>query len=302
METLPPLPAGLIVPEAWLAIDLDALRDTVMLVGTTDTGKSTLARWLLDQACRSGRTAAWLDADLGQSSLGIPGTLNQVIVEGASLAEVDRAAFFVGSASPRGHMLQILTGLRRLLDRARFLGADPVFIDTTGFVAEKAGGGALKEWEMELLQPDTIIALQRSRELEHLLTPWRHDPRLRFHLIPVSAGARRRSPEERASRRWILFCRYFDRAGTLRIYKGRHSVYGSRNAEPGCLTGLIDQEGFLLGAAVVSQVFPDGLQMVSPWASPERVAVVRVGRLRIDPLTGMELHHVADFRAIDENE
>ncbi|HOP41431.1 MAG TPA: polynucleotide 5'-hydroxyl-kinase [Geobacteraceae bacterium] len=292
METLPPLPDSLTVPEAWPALAPGTLSDTVLLVGTTDTGKSTLARWLLENACRSGRTAAWLDADLGQSSLGIPGTLNLVIVKGKSSAVVERVSFFVGSTSPRGHMLQILTGLRGLRDRARSRGADPIFIDTTGLVAEEAGGGALKEWEVELLQPAVIVALQRARELEHLLAPWRYDPRLRLHLLPVAAGVRRREPEERAGRRQMLFGRYFDESGSLRFYKGSKPIYGLRNAEPGCLAGLIDREGFLLGAAVVREVLPDGLHVVSPWNSSEQVVAVRVGKLRIDPLTGMELHHV----------
>jgi polynucleotide 5'-kinase involved in rRNA processing len=90
----------------------------------------------------------------------------------------------------------------------------------------------------------------------------------------------------------MLFCRYFDRAGALRIYKEDKPIYGVRNAEPGSLTGLIDREGFLLGAAVVRQVLPDGLQLLSLWNSPGQVAAVRVGKLRIDPLTGMELHRV----------
>lgn len=293
MDIVPPLPVDFNVPGEWMELDRGALRGTVMLVGGTDTGKSTLARWLIEKACSRGQTAAWLDADLGQSSLGIPGTLNLVTVAGESPAAVDRAAFFVGSTSPRGHMLQVLTGVCRLRDLARSRGADPVFIDTSGLVAEESGGGALKEWEVELLLPATIIALQRGRELEHLLAPWRHDPRLRLHLLPVADEVRRRSPEARAEWRQSLYGRFFDGAGTLRIHKGQKPVYGLKTAEPGCLAGLIDREGFLLSAAVVRRILPDGLELVSPWSSPEQVAAVRVGKLRIDPLTGMELHRVA---------
>lgn len=295
MDTLTRLPVDFNVPAEWLELDRGVNGGTVILVGATDSGKSTMARWLIEKACSRGRTAAWLDADLGQSSLGIPGTLNLVTVTGESATVVDRAAFFVGSTSPRGHMLQILTGVCRLRDLARSRGADPVFIDTSGLIAEEFGGGALKEWEVELLLPVTIIALQRGRELEHLLAPWRHDPRLRLHLLPVAAGVRRRSPETRAEWRRILFGRFFDGAGTLRIYKRQKPVYGLKNAEPGCLSGLIDREGFLLAAAVVRRNLPDGLELVSPWSSPEQVAAVRVGKLRIDPLTGTELHRVARF-------
>lgn len=293
MDKLPPLPVGFKVPEEWRGLDVGALGGTVMLVGATDTGKSTLARWLLEQARSRGRTTAWLDGDLGQSSLGIPGTLNLITGTGDFPEAVKRAAFFVGSSSPRGHMLQVLTGMCRLRDFARSKGADPVFIDTSGLIAQEFGGGALKEWEAELLMPTSVIALERGRELEHLLAPWRLDPRLRLHLLPIASGVRRRSPQERSERRRSRLGRFFDGAGTFRIDKGQKPVYGLKDAEPGCLAGLIDREGLLLGAGVVRRILPDGLELVSPFRFLEQVAVVRVGRLRIDPLTGTELPRVA---------
>ncbi len=176
-------------------------------------------------------------------------------------------------------------------DHARSKGARLIFVDTSGLVAEESGGGALKEWEVELLRPTTIIALQRGHELAHLLAPWRYDPRLRLHLLSVAAGVRRRSPEARLERRQILFGRYFDGAGTFRIYKGQKPIYGLKEAEPGRLAGLIDREGFLQAAAVVRKILPDGLEVVSPWGSPEQVAVVRIGKLRIDPQNGTQLQH-----------
>jgi polynucleotide 5'-hydroxyl-kinase GRC3/NOL9 len=289
MDDLPPLPAGFKVPEEWQRLAKDALGGTVILVGATDTGKSTLAHWLIEKARRRRQTAAWLDADLGQSSLGLPGTLNLVTVVGGSSDAMDRASFFVGSTSPRGHMLQVLTGLCRLRDCGRSKGADPLFVDTSGLIAEESGGGALKEWEVELLVPTAIVALQRGQELEHVLAPWRHDPRFRVYILPVAPGVRRRPPQERAERRRILLRRFFDGAATLCIYKGQTPIYGLKHIELGCLAGLINREGFLLSAAVVRKIMPDMMELLSPCSSVDQVAAVRVGKLRIDPLTGMEL-------------
>jgi polynucleotide 5'-hydroxyl-kinase GRC3/NOL9 len=302
MDRLPPLPVDLHIPEAWQRLARDLFRGTVLLVGATDTGKSTLARWLLEDALSRGRSAAWLDGDLGQSSLGIPGTLNIVSRPAASAGVEKRAAFFVGSNSPRGHMLPVLTGLCRLRDRARDEGADPVFIDTSGLVAEDSGGGALKQWAVELLTPTAVIALQKGRELEHLLAPWRRDPRLKLHILPVAAGVRRRSPEQRAERRQLLFRRYFAGAGLLHIDKRQKPVYGLRNAEPGCLAGLIDREGFLLGAGVVKRIMADGLELLSPCTSSGQAAVVRLGKLRIDPFTGAERHRAGDLPFSSEDD
>jgi polynucleotide 5'-hydroxyl-kinase GRC3/NOL9 len=302
MDRLPPLPADLDIPDEWRKLALDLFGGAVLLVGATDTGKSTLARWLFEETGNRGKAAAWLDGDLGQSSLGIPGTLNIVSRPSGPTGAEKRTAFFVGSHSPRGHMLPVLTGLCRLLDRAREEGADKVFIDTSGLVAEELGGGALKEWEVELLKPTTVIALQRGQELEHLLAPWRSDPRLKLHILPVAAGVRRRSAEQRAERRQFLFRRYFSEAGLLRIDKEQKAIYGLGNAEPGCLAGLIDREGFLLGAGVVKRIAADGLELLSTCPSTEQAAVVRVGKLRVDPRTGAERQRHKDFSISSEDE
>jgi polynucleotide 5'-kinase involved in rRNA processing len=49
---------------------------------------------------------------------------------------------------------------------------------------------------------------------------------------------------------------------------------------------LIAHEGFLLCVGVVRQIRSDGIELVSPCNSTEQVAAVRLGKLRIEPLTG----------------
>ncbi|HWI41019.1 MAG TPA: Clp1/GlmU family protein, partial [Verrucomicrobiae bacterium] len=48
---------------------------TAVLIGGCDCGKSTLVRWLAAALVERGVPAAVLDADVGQSSLCIPGTV-----------------------------------------------------------------------------------------------------------------------------------------------------------------------------------------------------------------------------------
>jgi len=43
----------------------------VLLLGATDTGKSTLAQFLISHLCQRGLMVALVDADIGQSSISL---------------------------------------------------------------------------------------------------------------------------------------------------------------------------------------------------------------------------------------
>lgn len=52
-----------------------------MVVGPCDVGKSTVCRILLNYAVRQGRTPIFVDLDVGQGSISIPGTIGSFLVE-----------------------------------------------------------------------------------------------------------------------------------------------------------------------------------------------------------------------------
>lgn len=58
-----------------------AMGPKVMICGPTDVGKSTLCRLLLNYAVRMGRRPIYVDLDLGQGSIAIPGTIGALLVE-----------------------------------------------------------------------------------------------------------------------------------------------------------------------------------------------------------------------------
>nr|XP_006825168.1 PREDICTED: polyribonucleotide 5'-hydroxyl-kinase Clp1-like [Saccoglossus kowalevskii] len=53
----------------------------VMIVGPTDVGKSTLCKLLLNYAVRVGRRPTFIDLDVGQGSISVPGTVGALLVE-----------------------------------------------------------------------------------------------------------------------------------------------------------------------------------------------------------------------------
>jgi polynucleotide 5'-hydroxyl-kinase GRC3/NOL9 len=150
------------VPAGWAALEPERLAGTILVIGATDRGKSTLVRWLTERLFERHHRVGWLDGDIGQSALGVPSTMSLALLDAAPEGlPRPRKSFFVGAVSPRGHMLPLLVGAQRLRQQATAAGVTALVVDTTGLVAAEAGGGALRR-KIELLQPQTVIACRRS--------------------------------------------------------------------------------------------------------------------------------------------
>ncbi len=181
-------------------VDLLASRPGVaMLVGASDTGKTTLAVSLTNQLLATGVRVAVVDGDIGQSDLGPPGTVGMGIPEGQieRMSDVPlHAAYFVGSNSPEGHSLSLLVGASRMIAEARARGAQAVILDTTGLVQGRAAR-VLKHFKFELIRPDYVLALQRENELESLLRPLERLAGPMVIRVRASARAQSRSRHQR---------------------------------------------------------------------------------------------------------
>jgi polynucleotide 5'-hydroxyl-kinase GRC3/NOL9 len=143
-------------------------RGRVLVMGATDCGKSTYSSFLTASLRTAGVTSAFVDADVGQKDVGPPATITLVRVgrKGELASAAAAALYFVGSINPIGHYLPMIVGTRRMVDAAH---ADLVVIGTPGLV--EGPGRALNAYQIESLQPDVIVAIQRAQELEPTLRP-----------------------------------------------------------------------------------------------------------------------------------
>lgn len=192
-------------------------KGVVMVIGGVDVGKSTFCAALAFHALESISKVAVVDADIGQSDIGPPGTIGLGFAhkEMNSLSDIPLSSFyFVGATSPHGHFLEMVLGTQRMVERAVSQGAEMVIVDTTGLIA---GGPArkLKDMKIEALRPSHLVAIQRGRELEHILKGWEGMHWLKIHRIPPSPLARLRSPEERKGRREAKYREHFAKATIL---------------------------------------------------------------------------------------
>lgn len=278
------------VPPAWERIDLDNLAGVVLIAGGTNTGKSTLARYLYGRLGAAGRRVAYVDGDPGQSTLGPPTTLSMGMGDGGDDAFPpggETVRWFVGSVSPRGHMLPLLAGADRLVGAAQAAGADVVLYDSSGLVDPAQGGAALKRALVDVLQPAAVIAIQKEEELETLLLPWRRLPSLRLIELSPAPAVRHRDAADRQAYRARRFAAYFDEARALTLEPPRYAVLPRLHFRQNQVLALRDAEGLTRALAIVREDKKEEQQLtvLTPLASAGDITTLELGDLLLDPET-----------------
>ena len=114
-------------------------KGTVFLMGATSSGKSTLARYLIEKLLSKDTVISLIDSDIGQSSLGVPGTINIKIFKTAMDIKnfVTEKIFFIGSLNPAKKISLMIEGSKKLVDIARAK-SEIVLVDSTGLINGEA--------------------------------------------------------------------------------------------------------------------------------------------------------------------
>lgn len=200
-------------PKEWFGLlnVLEEGKGIAILLGATDTGKSTLAQFLISHLCQRGLKVGLVDADIGQSFLGPPATIGLAVFKSDPDWEIVLSPpeiFFVGSTTPEGHFPIHLKGVKRMVDKISSYGPEVILLDTTGFVLGEAGR-ELKRRKIDLVSPCFILALQKYDELEPILEPYKDNALYKICRLPLSEQVRPRSMEERRINRANKFRDYF---------------------------------------------------------------------------------------------
>ncbi len=195
-------------------------QQVVLVIGSTDTGKSTFCRFLTDFAVTEGFSVAFVDADIGQSQIGPPTTIGVKFFEPSpTRVKFDGIAdrlYFVGAVSPARNQLQVLTGTRLMVDVARDAQADFIVVDTTGYIHGNAAV-VLKQHKIELLRPNHLVCIGRPTELEQITACYSPQEWLQIHYLLPHRHVRCKSSAARRRHRESQFDAYF--GGTRRAPK-----------------------------------------------------------------------------------
>ncbi|MFN2490235.1 MAG: Clp1/GlmU family protein [Actinomycetota bacterium] len=269
---------------------LSANPGVVFLLGGIDTGKTTFGIELVKRATHAGISSAIVDADIGQSTVGPPTTVGLKLTTG--MADVGRDTVrpadglaFVGSITPRGHLLSLVTATAKLVVKAREAGCRLVVVDTTGFLSG-VNAQTLKYFKMDLVAPDVVVAFERGGELEPILGIAQRFTPAEVIELPVANEVSTRSVDERAAFREEQFAAYFS-TGVSR-WRVRPTVFMPTLPPEfdlalldGLVVGMEDGKGSCVGIGVLEfDTSEDILRMVSPVS--EGVRGLRLGSFRID--------------------
>ena len=181
-------------------------KGTAMIIGATDSGKSTLAKYLMERLVSQNITVCLIDCDVGQSSLGLPGTICMKVFSTQSdlKAFSYEKMYFIGTINPAKRISLIINTVKMISDTCRKI-SNITLIDTSGLVSGEIGE-RLKTGKISALNPDHIIAVQRQNELEHILSLISD---IHIHRIIVSNNIKARPLATRIQYRKKKFNDYF---------------------------------------------------------------------------------------------
>ena len=189
----------------------------VLVVGPTDVGKSTLCRLLLNYAVRKGRRPLYVDLDVGQGSLSLPGTIGSVLVERPAsieegFAQTAPLVYHYGHKTS-GHNPPLYNRLvsrmadvvRERMETKRKVGNSGVIINTSGWV--RGEGYNQIRHIAQAFEVDVILVLDNERVFNDLI---RDMPKfVKVVMLPKSGGVVERSQDQRAASRDARIKRYY---------------------------------------------------------------------------------------------
>ncbi|XP_005098564.1 polyribonucleotide 5'-hydroxyl-kinase Clp1 [Aplysia californica] len=189
----------------------------MLVVGPQDVGKSSFCRILVNYAVRLGRSPVLADIDVGQGSLGLPGTIGAMVVE--RTADVEEGfqqtaplIFHYGHNNPNDNLQlynMLVSRMAEIIsvrcEQSKKVNSSGVIINTAGWI-RGAGYESLKQ-AAGAFEVDVICVLDQERlynQLKGDLPDF-----VKIVLLPKSGGVVERSKAARAEARDGRIREYF---------------------------------------------------------------------------------------------
>jgi polynucleotide 5'-hydroxyl-kinase GRC3/NOL9 len=287
---------GTSIPSSWKALVeavLERSCPTVLVIGPTDSGKSTLCTYLANMLSDKHPSISVIDADVGQSDIGPPATIGLGQTTGYlfSLADLDPVSlFFVGHTSPTSVEEKVISGIRKLMERRP--SNDPLIINTDGWVAGDEAC-AFKAKMVSEISPDIVATIQADNSLSSIVNA----ARTTSIVVQSPTTVRKRNRDERRRLRELSYRKHLTDSITRNIsfnevrLKGVAMRNGRLRAAPQrlhSLVGFLSDDDFLLDIGILRSVEQrEGmLRILTPFKGIVRT--IEFGAVKLDD-SGKEL-------------
>lgn len=140
---------------------------TILLLGDIDTGKSSLATFIVNSALKKGHKPAVIDADMGQGDLAPPAAIGGTIIEKpiTDLRNIEAQFFeFIGNTSPVGFENVTINAIKRIVKKIT-INCDICIINTDGYIQNN--GINYKVKMAKKLRSDLVICLGEKAIFEN---------------------------------------------------------------------------------------------------------------------------------------
>lgn len=262
---------------------------TVVLLGSMGTGKTAFALELLNRAAQADMSAAFVDGDIDISTVGPPTTVGLKMIDPGTEVSQDSVRLadslgFVGAINPRQHLLPLVMGVARVVNRAREAGAQLIVVDNTGFIA-----GVYGQWlnyhVLDAAHPDCMVAFERGGEMEPLTGIAQRFTSAEVLEIDATAYMTTLSVEDRMTAREQRFAAYFGESASR--WRVKPTVFMPTvppefdlDLLDGLVVGMEDGKGACVGIGLLEY---DGTEQILRMVSPitEGVRGLRLGSVKI---------------------
>ncbi len=280
---------GNTIPLSWtpLAEKLSIIEKkpaTVMILGKSDSGKSSLCTYLLNKIV-NGKKVAVLDGDMGQSDIGPPCTIAYAFSKktATELYELKMDnAIFLGVTSPVKALAETVNGLVELNNEILRKEPDFILINTDGWVM----GELAVKYKVQLikaLKPAIVVCVEREDELTPLLADLTNILTIR---VEPSAYVNERSPDKRRIIREMSYVKYLEGAKVRTFLlsqvkiEEKNALPAIKGEEKNLLIAFKDSLGKFLGIGVLLEINHDRLRVLTPVSVEPAVIVIGQERLQ----------------------
>ncbi len=283
---------GSTIPESWREAEETVLgleNPKVIILGSVDSGKTSLCTYLSNALMKEKSNVTILDADLGQADIGPPATLSLAVADEAllSLSDLDpEIMFFVGQTSPAYAEASVIEGLQKLIEqdpRSDF----PLVVNTDGWIGTSESD-AFKARMISTIDPDLVIAIERQNgELNDLISK----TRTKSITVKTPENVRIRTRDERKRLRELNYRRFLQGGIIRNVNFRRVSLRGLQLRDDrlrgaieklNALVGLLDERGLLLNIGILRTVCQREGYMKILTAFEKEPFAVKFGSVKID--------------------